>query len=85
MPKHDASKTPPRARRLRGDGALTRFGGRLTPAGKSARDYLLKYLEEHPQKKYPATESGAANLALEEAAKARGWTPPKPPKPEGES
>ncbi|GEL75520.1 hypothetical protein [Myxococcus virescens] len=77
MPKHDTSKTPPRARRLRGDVPLKRLGVRLTPAGESARAHLVEHLARHPRKEHPANDSGAVNLALEEAAKARGWTPPE--------
>lgn len=80
MPKHDASKTPPRARRLRNAEGLKRFGARLTPEGESARAHLVSHLEAHPLDGYPANDSGAVNLALTEAARARGWVPPEPDK-----
>ncbi|WAM23795.1 hypothetical protein [Myxococcus sp. NMCA1] len=82
MARHDSSKTPPSLRRTPKGEVAHRVEVGLTARSESARKYLVAHLAREPLEGVPANGTGAVNLALEEAAKARGWTPPKP---EGES
>lgn len=77
MARHDPTKTPPEKRRVRKGDVVKRVELGLTARGKSAREHLIAHLKQHPQEDREANGNGATNLALEEAAKARGWIPPK--------
>lgn len=73
---HDKSQTPPSARRARKGTRTGTVEVGLTSDSAAALRHLVQHLQLQPHEKYPANNSGAVRLALDEAAARRGFKPP---------